>query len=198
MKMLIAIFGGAIVDKNGIWQTVESTDEGDQNGVTQCRFRTVAASVLYKKNLGKPILLAQGGLKEGARPSIASVIREELIALGVDQHHIILEENSRSTYTQLIELQRVIDKEHPNNVFIVSNEWHLPRIEAMIRCVSDFKSLRQVAPKLCAAEEILLEEAKEEWQEKVQKARQNDALTDRLAKEKQGIKEIEAGIYKYK
>ena len=197
MDTLISILGGAIWNDHGVWQTNGPDGPGDPDGVTNDRFRVLAGAYLYQKNPTYTTLLAQGGLAKGLRPSIARVIRTELKALDVPEDHILLEERSVSTFSQLFELKLIVVKEQPEHILIISNEWHLPRIEAMIKWIPELRELSEQKPHLVAAEEILLQEREKDWRVIIETLRQRDDMISRISKEQKGVKQIQAGTYRY-
>ena len=199
MEILSAIFGADIEQRDGQWRT----SDVDPAGVTYATLRDHAAVALYKKDVAdgrEPILLVQGGLAkpEHNQPSIASVMREELVRLGVPSNAIELEEHSGSTRTQLIELQSYIASHECDIVRIVSNTYHLPRIQAMIENIPELGALRTKNPILVGAEDILVESDGATWRTRTEAMAQEPAMLERVAKEKAGAEQIKKGNYTYR
>jgi len=88
------------------------------------------------------LIIASGGEATEDRPSIASVLREELISLGVPKAWIIEEDPSENTHQQLEGVCRLIKERSIVEVRLISSEWHLPRIRAMIECSPALETLR--------------------------------------------------------
>lgn len=197
METLISILAGGIWNNHGVWETNGDDGPGDASGVTYDRFRIEAGVNLYKKMAPYVILLVQGGLATELRPSLASVSKKELEALGVPTDRILMEERSSTTFSQLFELKSIIKHHKPKHLWIISNEWHLPRIQAMIDCLSELKELKKLV-QLFAAEEILLQASDSKWRIPIQNMRNTDEIKLRVAKEKQGVEQIQAGTYRYK
>ena len=195
MSTLLSILGGEIWNIRGIWQTHKSDTRDDLCQLTPDRLRVLAAACLYKKNPRSTTVLSQGGLEDSNRPSIASVIKEELKSLGLPENHIFLEDTSISTFSQLLELQLIALKWQPKQIIIISNEWHLPRIEAMIQWVLKLQELSQYKPQLLAAEEILLQESEKDWQGVTESMRTSDDTLSRILKEQQGVNHLKSGSY---
>ena len=197
MDTLISILGGAIWNNHDLWQTNGLNDPGDHNGVTNDHFRVLAGASLYKRNPKHTTLFVQGGLAKDLRPSIASVIKEELKAFDVPEDHIVLEERSVSTFSQLFELKLFTIKQKPMRLLIISNEWHLPRIEAMIKWIPELHELAELNPQSCAAEEILLQDSEKDWRIIIETARRREDIVARIVKEQQGVAQLQAGTYRY-
>lgn len=189
---LLSLLGGVIWNHQGVWQTSGLDGPGDDVGSTYDRFRVLAAAYLYHKNSASMTLLAQGGLATSTKPSIAYVMKEELRALDVPAEAILLEERSYSTFSQLNEL----NLQSPRDLIILSNEWHLPRIRAMIELLPELENLQVQNPQLVAAEEILLQEDPHKWRAIIDAIRQRKDILARIKKERQGIEQLKAGTYK--
>ncbi|MEK7613236.1 MAG: YdcF family protein [Patescibacteria group bacterium] len=197
MKTLISVLGADLWFKDGRWQTQDLDAPGDHSGVTLDRWRVIAGSYLFEKD-PTSTLLAQGGLATADRPSLASVIRDELVELGIPPQKISLEETSHSSYSQLVELQRVALKEGPKKIFIISNEWHLPRLQAMVEVCEALAPLRRLDHQFVAAEEILLREHPTKWKEIVKETRVRADIAARIQKEHQGVEQIRNGTYQFR
>lgn len=203
-KNLIVVLSGAIVKHNGVWRTTRSGREGDGFGGLWCRFRVLAAKELYDrwKHQGCEVMvLATGGKGKLAHipeiPFIGDVIAEELIDLGVDPAAIRRETESGSTFQQL---RMVIDDlGYFGVIAVISNRYHLPRIEAMITHADALKPLRmplaRKQAKLIAAEDILIEGNSAEWSKQIADAYESPEMAARIANEENGLRDIQRGTY---
>ena len=81
------------------------------------------------RNIGGKFIVS-GGYGQGERPSEASVMAEYLMARGVDEKDIILEEASMSTWDNLVYTKELLSlpSMHKGRVLGVSSEFHLFRI----------------------------------------------------------------------
>jgi|GEM_PF-878703 len=195
----IAILGGYLrKDKNGRWRT-SNLDEKDKFGVIGDRLRILAAYSLYLKNPGQ-ILLALGGkgqLKKmlGA-PTLAKIIKNELLDLGVSGEKIVLEEKSENTWQSLSALKKILIKDGIHRINIISNRYHLPRIRAFISSDNEYEKMFQTGRvKLLAAEEILIKDNPRKWRELIRNAYKTDEMKKRIKLEKKGISDLRKGIY---
>ena len=76
-------------------------------------------------------LLVTGGLGEGKTRTEAEVSREYLIAHGVPSGQILMEDESTSTYENLLNSQQVLENHSVRHVLIISHDYHLARAMTM-------------------------------------------------------------------
>lgn len=188
---LVILSGMVKKDKKNEWKTY---------GVLGEELRIVAAKYLWDKN-NDIFIIASGGkgqLKDIIDRPLAEVIRGELIKLGVNSKKIIKESKSNNTHEQLVKLPGLIKKYKFYNTSLISNEWHLPRIKAMVQnMVPGLKNLLfENKIKLIPAEKVLIKANPTKWETTIQKIRISKALGIRKKMENKGIEEILKGTYK--
>ena len=197
----IAVLGGSLVkEKSGRWRTT-GFEEGDNFGVQGDRLRVIAAGLLYKKD--GVFIIALGGrgqLKDVPdSPAVSEVIKDELIELGVRPEDIVCEKSSGSTFEQLLELGDIAGKESLEALTIITNEYHLPRVKALVQynqiLTKAFSHCRLVFK---SAESILLEYDSESWEEIIAAAYKSEAVKKRIASELAGAEQIKDGTYVYR
>ncbi len=194
MNSLISVLSGDIWDDGGIWRTKDvDTKTG---GTLPFSFRIPAAAVLAGES--GVSLFVQGGLAEGVRPSLASVMHRELCELGVPEESLLKEETTTTTYQQLLALQEAAHTYDSASISILSNEWHLPRIAAMLKHISALSALHARGPRLISAEEVLLDADAARWQEQIEEARQSSETHVRKSLERKGVEDIAAGRYHFR
>lgn len=202
-KEFIVILGGTPAkDQTGGWRTTNFDEkESDKLGWQGDRLRVVAASYLYQ---AKPesMIISSGGVGQlkdiPDAPPVAEVIKAELIELGVPVENIILEKKSGNTFQQLQKLSKMIPVQNPTRTVIISNRYHLPRVQAMIDYLDEFKELKNYNLELVSAEEVVIKHDKHKWLEVINKTYASDEMKERIKLEQQGVKDIKAGIYKFK
>lgn len=200
-KTAIVILGGGLVKDNGIWRTTY-LDEGTDLGALGDRLRVEAAYVLYSKN--PEILLIPSGGKGMYKdipdaPTVAEVMKRELLELGVPEKNIIKEEESSNTWQQLQKLEDLISTEGLSKVFILSNRYHMLRIQAMIEKDNALCALLGEGKiKAVSAEDVLIEHDPSIWKEQIDDAYQSKGMKQRTAMEEQGVCHIQSGTYKLK
>lgn len=191
---IIVVLGGGLLYENGVWRTTRFNEKGDTFGALGDRLRVEAAALLYQEN-PDAVLIASGGkgqLKDNSdAPTISSVIKKELIELGVPAARIIEEDVSGNTWQQLQQLKALIQQRSARSVLIISNEWHLPRVKAMIEKDSAIEILQCVS-----AEEILIERDAARWKSFIAMAYQSDDIRKRIELEMKGVEDIRKGTYR--
>ncbi len=115
----IVVLGGGLIpnklDRRGAMPTPE----------TVCR--TLAAFAQYQQR-PRPIVVSGGpGPFAALGVSEASVMRDLLLALGVDPAHVVLEDSSRSTYENARQCRRILEKRGIRHVLITTHASHMPR-----------------------------------------------------------------------
>lgn len=92
--------------------------------------RTKQGANLFKKGYGEYIIVSGGkGINEEI--SEAEGMRRILINEGVDEHKIILEDNSKNTAENLQFSSKIIREKGFKDVIIVSNDFHLKRVSIL-------------------------------------------------------------------
>jgi len=197
-KSAIVILGGGLVkDKHGKWHTT-NFDEKDKFGALGDRFRVKAGSYLYKKNTNQFIIVLGGkGQFKNIKniPLISEIIKKELEELGVPPKNIIIETRSGNTFEQLQELKKIIKKQQLEEAVVISNEYHLPRIQVMIDQDKELKNSAKI--KLQSAEEIVTRYEPEQA-EKIEFVYSSKSMQERIVLEQKGVQDIKDGKYKFK
>ncbi len=195
----LAVMGGNIIEDEGRWR-ISSHNEGDNFGVTGDNLRVFAAVQLHRQNHSCPII-ASGGVGQNRRiahaPTVAQVIKDKLIELGVPPSLILLETDSNNTFGQLYNIKRLVDRNNFHSLGIVSNFWHLPRIFSLI--VMAPGTLRQFLDKVVffPAEDVLIKSNQAAWTDLITTNYQGEAFKQRLAMESNGIADIMMGRYRF-
>lgn len=201
-KKTIVILGGGIrKDANGKWGSAGFNDR-NKFGAMGAKLRVAAAYVLHSKD-PKQIIIASGkrGIYKNiaGMPTVAEVIAGELTDLGIPESAIVKEEKSDTTWQQLRELKKIIKKENLGSASVVSNRYHLPRIQAMVEADDELRALlhkRRI--ELVSAEEVLIKHDPKQWQEKVDKAYHSKEMKKRITIEEKGVRNIKSGTYKFR
>jgi hypothetical protein len=197
-KILFLLGGWLYSWPNGYWHT-NKFGEGE---MASDRLRVEAAYLFWKHNQDFIIMPSgrQGRLSEIV-PSdvfISGVIKKELVELGVKSENIIEEDKSGSTVEQLKELVNIIQKYEPKEILVLSNEWHLPRTQAMINFHPALLLLKKKSNfKLLSAEDVLLKYDKIKWNDIIEKNRKSPEVLRNIEMEQNGVKQIKNGTYKF-
>src|SRR3989344_2724535 len=163
MRTLISVLGGGIwKDENGAWRT--SDNNAPYGNVPRFgRWRVEAAAMLYRTRVGyqdrpddKTYLLTHGRGMLPEKPSNAEVACNELIELNVPREVIALDPLSHDTFSELYALNRRVEALGIDLVWVVSNDWHVPRIRAMLEYLPDLHQLAAHEPQPVSCESVLL------------------------------------------
>ncbi|GAA0747121.1 YdcF family protein [Clostridium oceanicum] len=87
---------------------------------------------LYNKGFGDYIIVS-GGKGEGDLKSEAKIMEEYLIKNGVEKNKIITEDKSINTWENIKYCDQIIKSNHFKSVVIVSNKYHLKRINMVCK-----------------------------------------------------------------
>ncbi len=101
---------------------------GRQPGPAVTR-RVATAAALYKEGRAKRLFLSGGSGGRGDGPSEADVMRREALRLGVQWSDISVEEQSRSTFENLLYARPLMQE--CTSTFGVSDRFHLARIRLL-------------------------------------------------------------------
>jgi hypothetical protein len=162
------------------------------------RLRTEAAALLYHEV--PQLVVASGGKGKQAHvpdaPTCASVLRRELSELGVAPADILDEAGSANTYEQLQAINSLFAQFRLKSLRIVSNRWHLPRVDAFLKDDARFRAWQADGHiQLQAAEGVLLRHDPSRWSALITEAYNSPAMQQRIADEERGIRDIRAGTY---
>lgn len=199
----IIILAGAIQKKEGGSFRTSNLDEGDGFGVTGDRLRVLAGAYLFEdlsKSDKNVLVIASGGKGKCSgnmsMPDLSFILKKELISLGVPSKNIIEENGSNSTYQQLQELSKITKERNLSRIYIVSNDYQLPRINALLHYMLevDLKGKTEAL----SAEKILIEKNPGAWEDIINKAYESDRMKKRISLEAEGVNQIKNGTYKFK
>jgi DUF218 domain len=201
-RTLLAILGGDLVeDASGQWRTTTAKDPGDQYGILWDRLRLEAGWALYQGDPQLYLVVLGGKSDKPGAPLIAMVMKQELMELGVPGEAIVTEEESTTTYQQLLGLQEIVQERAGDHVRILTNAYHLTRVQAMIEDgpkLSTLKDLLAVGRlTVQAAEEVLVERDPETWRAEIDTVYQSEAMQARINREANGVRQIRQGTYRF-
>ena len=195
---VLVILGGGLTNDHGKWRTT-NFNEGDEFGITGDRIRIVAGAILFSHKLSDIIYVSCGRgqyAKYPEIPIVAEVMKKELIELGVPSNHIVMDDQSGNTHQQLKFIKSLTESKIIKKIGIISNEWHLPRIKAMLEYSPHLKGLSNCV-ELLAGEEIATQYDKSTWKDIIENARKSDGMKKRIALEQKGVQNIKEGRYKF-
>jgi uncharacterized SAM-binding protein YcdF (DUF218 family) len=200
-NVIVVLAGGIKQNPEKIWMSTDLTESDDRQGAPGAKLRVHAAAILAGRSPNAVVMASGGkgydvpsGVPEN-RPLLAEILRDELLANGVSQARIILEDKSNTTYQQLGELQKAIIAQRWTDVVIVTNRWHMTRVKAMIQ--SKFQRMDEHVC-IISAEEVLLDDDRNRWENIFARAYESDFLRKRMEREAEGVRQIRDGRYNFK
>lgn len=200
MKATFILGGNIYKTAKGRWQT-SSFSEGDEHGVLGDRLRVIAGEYLFKDDQHQDIVVLGGhGQLEGIEgaPFVSEVMRDELVERGIAADHIVTETESGNTYQQLQHLKRLCAERGYTDMILVTNEYHMPRVQALIGRDADLEQmLERGALTVESAEKILIEH-EPKWERTIREAYESDAMRHRIAQESAGVEQIKKGTYRFR
>lgn len=186
--MLFILSGSLRRDEAG-WHTTMWGDVSDLP-VLGDRLRVEAGALFWRNNPETQIIVSGGcgTLCVHGAPAISSIMKRELVELGIPANAITEESESGTTFVSLRTLRRMIDDGHltQKDIIIMSNKYHLPRIAAMTG---------DTPWKLLAAEDVLLEYDPHKWSTLIEAAEQSPRMQEIKDFEARGVEMLKKGTY---
>jgi uncharacterized SAM-binding protein YcdF (DUF218 family) len=102
--------------------------------------RTVTGIRLYRARLA-PVLLFSGGATEAGGPTEAAVMAALARGLGVPDSDILLETASTNTWTEAVEVTRILKPRGLRRLLLVTDPFHMRRSRAVFERAGDFEVL---------------------------------------------------------
>jgi uncharacterized SAM-binding protein YcdF (DUF218 family) len=97
-------------------------------------YRCIHAARLYHAGEPLPVVVSGGRVDPNeSGPSLAAMMQRFLMKLNVDEQHIVLEEESRSTYENAVHSTSLLEARGINHIVLVTEATHMPRSLACFR-----------------------------------------------------------------
>lgn len=197
------------------WSNLSFENLGEQGLVTGGKARMLAAVEAAKLFPDAMIVPNSYNRFSADEPTMAAVSRQELLRRGVPDSQILLEEESFSTFTELVEMLKLAVDNKWTRVSIITSDYHIPRTSEMMRQVA---SLDKIAPadhqqeategidalklfkdyggqiSFVAAEDIL-RAVSPRYEEYLGKVKQTSLYSDTLEAEARGLAHLKSGEY---
>lgn len=188
-------------ETDGLWHSTGFDDLKEHFGAPGSILRVEAGVILFKKNPNS-FIVALGGKGQlshmpDARP-LAEIMKRELVGSGVPEEKILEEAESSGTYEALKALIKIAKGISPDEIVIVSNRYHLPRIEAMVAYEPVLKdAAKKFKIKFASAEDILIENNSKAWEGILKTIYDSAEIKELMKKEEFGARQVREGKYKY-
>lgn len=190
---IVILGGGLIKNKRGQWHST-----GFKGPVFASHLRVLAGYYLFKK---KPdsLIIASGGKgylkKIRDAPTVAQIMKRELVAMGIPSKSILEEKRSDNTHQQLQGIKKILPFHKINKISIVTNWYHLGRTRAFIsQDTAMNKLLKYNKIKLEAAESIV-QKHEPGLKNKIKMLYQSNKMKTVIILERTGIRQIKNGTY---
>ncbi|MCK5295531.1 MAG: YdcF family protein [Alphaproteobacteria bacterium] len=197
---IVVLSAGVKKDKKGNWVStgfdIEDFDLGAPGGI----LRVLATSYLCKEDF-KCKIIASGGRgwdvknDELTRPDLSTILKNELIKLGISDNNIIEESRSNKTFEQLIEIDKMISKMNFDKMFVITNDYHVKRVSAIINYLKQINNKDKM--KVVSAEEICIKYDSKKWKSMIEKAYVTSGMKEIIKMEENGQKDIKKGKYNF-
>ena len=92
---------------------------------------------LYKK-YNVPVIVSGG--RAVSTFSLAKIMKNVLVSIGVDKHYVITEDKSSDTYQNALYVLKICQKKDFNRIILVTSAYHMPR--AMLLFNNSFKNIK--------------------------------------------------------
>lgn len=188
-EAIIIPAGGSVRGDDGSYRST-SYEDGDAFGTLGGYSRVEAASLLAKKYPSTVVVPSGKGSAAPGIPSHAQVMEGELIELGVERRRILLEENSTTTLDGVMFANKLAVEKGWHHLIIVSNKYHLPRLQAMWESLGS-----EVEAIFVAAEDIIIA-ARPEFKTEFDIIKGTPSYLKRLESEARGLEAFRSGAYR--
>ena len=200
----VFILSGGIIEKKGRLRTTSYSDVDPHGLVVGGKARVIAGAEIAK--MFPEVKLVATSRYETDRPTHASIIAEELRRDKVNDDQIILEEESYSTYTELVEMVKISLKNKWRRVSVLTSDYHIPRVrefwrqlevlsggnDEFIESLHNFHGNSEVG--FLSAEDVL-ENISGHYKYLIEKVRDSEPYKERLVAEQKGIEDLGSGKY---
>ncbi|MEK7095081.1 MAG: YdcF family protein [Patescibacteria group bacterium] len=188
-EAIFVITGGTVLSEDGVYHSTSYSD-GDAFGTLGGYVRVEAGAILaseYPK--AKLVTTGRGGAGKGKPVTHAAVMERELLELGVKPERIVCEEISTTTMSGLAQAFVLAQKHHWKSIIFVTNEFHLPRVQAMWNTLDT-----SIEAHFISAEDVIVR-VRPEFSKTFEDIKATSAYKKRLESEARGIEALRLGTY---
>lgn len=199
-KVIVILGGWISKDSDGSWHTDDFYPGFKEHGPSGHKLRLIAGYYLQKENQGA-VIVASGSKGKHSHnpdaPTVSSVMKKELRELGVPGELIKEDSESDNTYQQLMRLPETVEGLDPQEVLLVSNAYHLPRIRAFMKHAPGVsEKVASLSVRLVAAEDVVARHDKT-MKAVIEKVYASPVMRRHEEVEARGVADLKAGRYKF-
>ncbi|MBU0660593.1 YdcF family protein [Patescibacteria group bacterium] len=200
---LLFLSAGIIQDSQGNWISTQLENPLGKGFAPGGETRLWATKYLFDQKEFDYIMVPGGkgndkNLADVVHPSIYTIVLQELIDMEIPEDKIIGEEQSNNTYEQLLYSIDLLKKNDVGSVTIISSDYHIPRIKAMITYKKELAFYNDIQTIFVLAEELCINMDPTRWKDHIEKVYASSWMNNLQKKEEQGIQQIKDGTYLFK
>jgi hypothetical protein len=206
-EALFPLSGSITQRESGKWTTLNGSDVSEHGLVTVGRARVVAAAKVADIFPEVPIIANSYNRFDPHEPTMASVVKDELVQRKVDPDRIILEEDSFSTITQFTEMIKMAVQKDWHKITVLTNEYNLPRatmqFDNLDSIVDDakFQEVLQTFKERGGTVSIIdadtiMRIVSDHFASYLDQVSQTEPYKETIRREKQGLEDLKKGEYR--
>ena len=193
---IIVVLGGNII-KSGDRFITTPYETGTKKSFG-AQGRVIAAALLYHLGVSDCLLLSTGKTDPETpdAPSEASVMKAEMLAYGVPEACLHLEENSKTTEENARELGKLL-KTGPfmekRTIGVITSSWHIRRTDAFLKRERVHAAGRTIK---YVSSDTMISRYLPEFRDDIHVIYRRQEMKDRIQDERNGYNALKKGIYK--
>lgn len=193
---VVVVLGGNII-KSGDRYITTPYEKGTKKSFG-AQGRVIAAALLYHLGVSDCLLLSTGKTdpEDQGAPSEASVMKAELLAYGVPETCMHLEENSKTTEENARELVKLLTTEkfkEKRTIGVITSSWHIRRTAAFLKREGVHAESRKIK---YVSSDTMIRRYLPEFRGDIHLIYQRQEMKDRIQDERNGYNALKKGTYK--
>lgn len=192
---VVVVLGGNIV-KRGDRYISTPYEKGTKKSFG-AQGRVIAAALLYHLGVSDCLLLSTGKTdpEDHEAPSEAAVMKGELLAYGVPETCLHLEEQSRTTEENARELAKLLTTERfqgKSTIAVVTSSWHIRRADAFLKREGVHAAGRKIK---YVSSDTMIARYLPEFRKDIHLIYRSQEMKDRIQDERNGYTALQKGTY---
>ncbi len=193
---VVVVLGGNIV-KSGDRYITTSYERGTKKSFG-AQGRVITSAFLYHLGVSDCLILSTGKTdpEDKGAPSEASVMKAELMAFGVPERCIHLEEQSRTTEENARELVKLFTTEtfkEKRTIGVITSSWHIRRTDAFLKREGLHAEGRKIK---FISSDTMISRYLPEFREDIHRLYHRQEMKDRIHDERNGYDALKNGTYR--
>ena len=209
----IFVLSSGIVEKSkGQYRSGSYAVRDNKGFLSGGKARSIAAAEIAQVFTEAPVItMSKTAVHE---PSQASVMAAEIQSKGIDKSRFVQLEQSHDTFSELLEIIKLIIERNWRHVVVVNNEFQIPRAELMLaqlstlfesneskfpefkQAVSEYKLRKGQIKIVFVPAEQVLPFRRGVYGGLIKKVKESAMWQERVEKENKGVEDLEEGNYK--